>query len=275
MAIIQSALLSKGRGSAGSVTFRRLNGKTVVSEKPLTVANPDTFEQRKGRMYFTLGTNAGWALSPYFAARPKLATVRSSAGVSARGSKLLPLQAYIKQAVKALKEDSDVRGQVASMAEAVPSREYGNTAKRSVLYNNSSPVFQVLEDLNATGLLRENAELAINSISVNEGQIQVPVNVVSGSNVKSVKATIYVIVVASSDDAANRYMVTRTVEQNVQSEQPTNIQASIQVPQGQSIHRVIVEAVPLMDVDAGEATVLEPNYSLTIGDDLLINGLNS
>ena len=275
MAIIQSALLSKGRGSAGSVTFRRLNGKTVVSEKPLTVANPDTFAQRRGRMLFMLGANEGWALNPYFAARPKLATVRSSTGVSARGSKLLPLQAYIKQAVKTLKEDSGVRGQVSSMAEAVPSKEFDYAAKRSVVYDNSSPVFQALEDLNSTGLPRENAEIAITNISVSQGQVQVPVSVVSGSGVVAVKATIYLIVVVMSGGSVNRYMITRTVEQDVQAGQPTNIQASITIPQGQSIHRAIVEVVPVMDVNLGEETELEPNYALTIGDDVLINGLSS
>ena len=271
MAIIQSALLSKGRGSAGSVTFRRLNGKTVVSEKPLVVKNPDTFYQRRSRMLFMLGANEGWALNPYFAARPKLAAVRSSSGVSARGSKLLPLQAYIKQAVKTLREDSGVYGQVSSMAEAVPSKEFDYAAKRSVVYDNSSPVFQALKNLEATGLPRENSELAINSISVNEGQIQVPVTVNSEANISKVRATVYVIMVVVSEGSVNRYMVTRTVEQGVQSGQPTNIQASIQVPQGQSIHRAIVEVVPIMDVDAGEATVLESNYALTVGVDVLLN----
>lgn len=275
MAIIQSALLSKGRGSAGSVTFRRLNGKTVVSEKPLVVKNPDTFEQRKGRMYFMLGANAGWALSPYFAARPKLAEVRSSSGVSARGSKLLPLQAYIQKAVKTLKEDGAVRGQISSMAEDVPSKEYNYAAKRSVVSDNSSPVFRVLKDVDTTGLPRENAELAINSISISDGLIQVPVNVVSGSNVKAVKATIYVIVVVVSGGSVNRYMITRTFVKNVTDGQPTNLQTSIEIPEEQSIHRIVAEIVPLVDIDASEATVLAPNSSLTIGGDVLINGLSS
>lgn len=271
MAIIQSALLSKGRGSAGSVTFRRLNGKTVVSEKPLVVKNPDTFSQRQSRMLFMLGANAGWALSPYFAARPRLQEVRISAGVSARGSKLLPLQAYIRQAVKSLKEDNAVEGQVSSMAYAVPSKELDYAAKRSVVYDNSSPVFQALENLNATGLPRVNAEIAFGSISVDDGQIQVPMTVKPITTVLGVRATIYVIVAVVSDGAVNRYMITETVEQMQVAGGVVNVQSSIQIPEGQSIHRVIVETVPL----TGDESSLAPNYALTIGDDVLMNEISS
>lgn len=271
MAIIQSALLSKGRGSAGSVTFRRLNGKTVVSEKPLTVKNPDTVYQRRTRMLFMVGANQGWALNPYFAARPSLTAVRTSTGFSARGSKLLPLQDLIKRAVKIASESEPVRTQISAYASSVPSNQINYALRNAVLVGSTSPIFQALQNLDVTGLPRENSELAINSISVNGGQIQVPVTVNSGVNIEKVRATVYVIMVVASEGSVNRYMVTRTVEQTVQSGQPTNIQASVQVPQGQSIHRVIVEVVPVVDIDAGEATVLEANYALTVGDDVLLN----
>lgn len=270
MAIIQSALLSKGRGSAGSVTFRRLNGKTVVSEKPLVVKNPDTFAQRRSRMIFMAGANEGWALSPYFAARPKLAGVRNSTGVSARGSKLLPLQDFIKRAVKAVKDDDPASTQLSSYAGSVPSNQVDYSIKGSVLVASAaSPVAKALSSVDVTGLPGENSELAIGSISVGEGVVQFPVTVDSESGISSVRATVYVIVAVTSDGGINRYMITRTVGQTVQAEQPTNIQASIQVPQGQIVHRIIVEVVPTMD--AGATNVLEPNYALTVGADVLLN----
>lgn len=267
MAIIQSALLSKGRGSAGSVTFRRLNGKTVVSEKPLVVKNPDTVYQRRTRMLFMVGANQGWALNPYFAARPSLTAVRTSTGVSARGSKLLPIQDLIKRAVKIVSESGPARTQISAYAQSVPSNQVNYALRNAVLVGATSPIFQALQNLDVTGLPRENSELAISNISVDEGVIQVPMTVKPVTSVMSVRATIYVIVAVASEGSVNRYMVTRTVEQPPAAGGAVSVQTSIQIPVGQSIHRVIVEAVPLY----GEQPNLEPDYSLTIGDAVLLN----
>lgn len=267
MAIIQSALLSKGRGSAGSVTFRRLNGKTVVSEKPLVVKNPDTVYQRRTRMLFMVGANQGWALNPYFAARPKLTAVRTSMGVSARGSKLLPLQDFIKRAVKVVKDDEQARTQIASYASSVPSNQVDYALKNAVLVGSSSSIFQALQNLDVTGLPRENADFGINGINVDEGAIQVPITVRSVDTIEWVRVTVYVIVVVKSGDVINRYMVTRTLEQPPTAQGVLDIQTAVPVPEGQSIHRVIVEAVPL----TGEQPNLEPNYALSIGADVLLN----
>lgn len=267
MAIIQSALLSKGRGSAGSVTFRRLNGKTVVSEKPLVVKNPDTVSQRRTRMLFMVGANQGWALNPYFAARPSLTAVRTSTGFSKRGSKLLPIQDLIKRAVKIVGESDPARTQISAYASSVPSNQVNYALRNAVLIGSTSPIFQALQGLDVTGLPRENSELAINSISVDEGQIEVPITVKPVTDIMSVRVTIYVIVAVVSDGAVNRYMVTRTVEQPPAAGGVVDVQSSIQVPEGQSIHRVIVEAVPL----TGEQPYLDPNYSLTVGADVLLN----
>lgn len=267
MAIIQSALLSKGRGSAGSITFRRLNGKTVVSEKPLVVKNPDTVSQRRTRMLFMVGANQGWALNPYFANRPKLAEVRNSTGLSARGSKLLPLQDLIKRAVKVVGESDPALAQISAYANSVPSNQINYALKNAVLVGSTSPIFQALKGLDITGLPSQNSELAIGSISVEEGQIQVPITVNQVTSIMSVRATIYVIVAVSSGDSVNRYMVTRKLEQPPVAGGLINFQTSITIPEGQSIHRIIVEAVPLY----GKQPNLEANYSLTIGGAVLLN----
>ena len=131
-------------------------------------------------------------------------------------------------------------------------------------------MFQALQNLDVTGLPRENSELAIGSISMDEGQVQVSVNVAPYFNIVSVKATIYVIVADVSDGSVNRYMVTRTASPSV-SIAKLDIQIPIQIPQGQSVHRIIAEVVPVMDVGVGQDTVLEANYALTVGSDVLLN----
>ena len=46
MAIL-NGILSKLNGSAGSLTFKQVNGKTVVSEKATTVRNAKTPQQQR------------------------------------------------------------------------------------------------------------------------------------------------------------------------------------------------------------------------------------
>ena len=48
-----SGIISKINGSAGNITFRRLNGETVVSEKVTQVRNPRTEAQMRTRTKFT------------------------------------------------------------------------------------------------------------------------------------------------------------------------------------------------------------------------------
>ena len=48
-----SGIISKINGSAGNITFRRLNGETVVSEKVTQVRNPRSEGQMRTRTRFT------------------------------------------------------------------------------------------------------------------------------------------------------------------------------------------------------------------------------
>ena len=48
MAIL-NGILKKLNGSAGSLTFKQVNGQTVVSEKPSTVRNSRTPSQQRQR----------------------------------------------------------------------------------------------------------------------------------------------------------------------------------------------------------------------------------
>ena len=48
MAIL-NGILKKLNGSAGSLTFKQVNGQTVVSEKPSTVRNSRTLSQQRQR----------------------------------------------------------------------------------------------------------------------------------------------------------------------------------------------------------------------------------
>ena len=52
MAIL-NGLIQKMKGSAGQLTFKSLNGQTVVSEKPTKVSNPRTDMQQRQRTRWT------------------------------------------------------------------------------------------------------------------------------------------------------------------------------------------------------------------------------
>ena len=52
MAIL-NGLIRKMNGSAGQLTFKQVNGMTIVSEKVTAVANPRTDAQMRTRTRFT------------------------------------------------------------------------------------------------------------------------------------------------------------------------------------------------------------------------------
>ena len=52
MAIL-NGLINKMKGSAGQLTFKRLNGQTVVSERPTKISNPRTEAQQRQRTRWT------------------------------------------------------------------------------------------------------------------------------------------------------------------------------------------------------------------------------
>ena len=54
MAIL-NGLINKMKGSAGQLTFKRLNGQTVVSERPTKISNPRTEAQQRQRTRWTSG----------------------------------------------------------------------------------------------------------------------------------------------------------------------------------------------------------------------------
>lgn len=265
MAIIQSALLSKGRGSAGSVTFRRLNGKTVVSEKPITVKNPDSFQQRRARMFFMLGANAGWALSPYFQARDKMSGVRRATGISKRGSKLLPIQEFVKRTVNLVKNDSRVFTQISAYAHSVPSNQIDYALKTAVVDGNTSPIFQALAQLDVTGLPKENSGVSLGEISIDEGAVQAPITIVEGAGIAVVNVKVYLILVSVSEGAVNRYLVSRNLDNEFVQSGLNAVSVPVTIPTGQSVHQVIVEVVP---VDAAAQTEI---YSLAVGSNVLLN----
>lgn len=266
MAIIQSALLSKGRGSAGSVTFRRLNGKTVVSEKPLVVKNPDSFQQRRARMLFMAGGNYGWALSPYFATRDKLSGVRRDAGISKRGSKLLPIQDFIKRAVNLFKNDSQVFTQISSMAQDVPSNQVDYALKTAVVFNHSGPLFNAMKNIDVTGLPKENSVISLSQVSYSSGVAYVQGTIAEGAGVTSVNVKVYIILVSQSQGIVNRYLISRNVVATADEDGFIDIELPVQIPTGQNVHQIIAEVVPVVDVTGTE------NYLLAVGDNFLLNG---
>lgn len=108
MAIIQSALLSKGKGSVGSVTFRRMNGKTIASEKPIEVKNPQTFPQQLQRAYLLVSSRWLAGFSAYERERFKVKR-RYDGRLSANGSMLLSRQFWAKELQAALKSSPAIR----------------------------------------------------------------------------------------------------------------------------------------------------------------------
>jgi hypothetical protein len=48
-----TGIISKISGSAGQLTFKQVNGQTIVSEKVTAVANPRTDAQMQTRTKFT------------------------------------------------------------------------------------------------------------------------------------------------------------------------------------------------------------------------------
>lgn len=97
MAIIQSALLSKGIGSAGTVTFRRLNGKTIASEKAIRVSNPQTPAQAAVRIRMAVGSKLIATFDRYLKERG-FESERRSGAVSKNGSQLTSRQALVHEA---------------------------------------------------------------------------------------------------------------------------------------------------------------------------------
>ena len=64
MAILDG-MFSKMKGSAGAVTFKQTNGRTIVSEKATTVKNTRTSAQQKQRMRWTNPVQVYKGVSPY------------------------------------------------------------------------------------------------------------------------------------------------------------------------------------------------------------------
>lgn len=255
MAIIQSALLSKGRGSAGSVTFRRVNGKTVVSEKPIEVKNPRTYPQQLQRAYMLMASRFVGGLGEYFRERQKVSRIYDG-NLSQRGS-LLSARQYLGGVLqRLLKANIPVNEHIAGLIVA-------NQPLPAFLYY--SPVvgddyYRSYGQLDITGLPRVNnsvkaADVDVNTVSSAEGVLaHFNINGVVGGNRKGVimnctYSALYFV--GDADTPMLLHFRSATGKVRVISEEQGifSVTADLMLPVGATIVASIVEMTPLSSVE--------------------------
>lgn len=239
MAIIQSALLSKGKGSAGSVTFRRMNGKTIVSEKPIAVKNPQTFPQQLQRAYLLVSSR--WLAGFNAYTRERFPVSRNYDGrLSANGSTLLPRQFWAKELQAGLKANATIREDI----------ELGITPGMSLpnrLYYNP------LVNPDYMGVYREVDYTGLPATSSSVPVVQVGAAVAGGKATISGTAAVY----ATSANAMVNVSVTAIVRSYVGTSEGSRFVVSSAVQRSQEI---------LM---GGESLSLSVEFDVPAGNDFL------
>lgn len=212
MAISVSAIMSKGRGKVGSVTVRRLNGRTVISENAISVSNPQTYEQMLNR---TVLAAAGWFAGlnlAYFRSRgyEQFRTV----GKSRRGSTLLPRQEYVRSLV------SQLRASDTAMTLFSQSTTAGHLGDYQAIIQGGE-IDGALNRANITGLSNSGIDGRVGQVLYGNGNVSAVVQA-------SVEATVemYVYVLAqNSDKTYSAYTATGNVS-------VSTIQDEVTVPLG-------------------------------------------
>lgn len=258
MAIIQSALLSKGKGSAGSVTFRRMNGKTIVSEKPIEVKNPQTFPQQLQRAYLLVSSR--WLAGFNAYTRERFQVKRNYDGrLSKNGSTLLTRQFWAKELQAALKATPEVREDIElgiTPGMKLPGRLYydplilGNYLDiyKEVDYtglpstSSSVPVVQFGSTV-ADGKATISGTAAIEATSVN-----VMVNV-------SVTAIIRSYVGGSEGSRADVSSAVQRLQETLIGGESLSLSVEFDVPEGNDFLGFILEITPVSFVELQTATL--------------------
>lgn len=258
MAIIQSALLSKGRGSAGSVTFRRLNGKTIVSEKPIEVKNPQTFPQQLQRAYMLVASR--WLAGFNAYTRERFQVKRKYDGrLSKNGSTLLPRQFWASQLQAALKGVEEIRDDLDN--EVVAGRKLPNRLYFYPLVN--AAYLDVYKGVDYTGLPKTSSSVPVYSFSgsVMDGKAKVSgTAVVSGTAADtmvniSVTAIIRNYSEEEEGDRYNMYTAVKRMQETLGEGIALDIVAEFDLSEGSDFLGYIIEITPVSLVELQTAAV--------------------
>lgn len=258
MAIIQSALLSKGKGSAGSVTFRRLNGKTVVSEKPIEVKNPQTFPQQLQRAYMLVSSR--WLAGFNAYTRERFTAKRNYDGrLSKNGSTLLPRQFWAKELQAALKAKAEIREDIEigiTPGAKLPNRLYYNP-----LINPD--YLGVYKEVDYTGLPSTSTSVPSHTFgsSFEEGTVTISgtaaVSAVSPNIMVNVSVTAIIRNYVGGSEGS-RFVVSSAVarlQETLMGDEPLSVSVQFEVPVENDFLGYIIEITPVSFVEMQTATL--------------------
>lgn len=267
MAIIQSALLSKGKGSVGSVTFRRMNGKTIASEKSLAIKNPQTFSQQLQRAYMLVASR--WLAGFNAYTRERYQVKRNYDGrLSKNGSTLLARQFWAKELQAGLKAKEEIRADIElgiTPGMKLPNRLYYNP-----LINPN--YLDVYKEIDYTGLPSTSSSVPVTQFgsSVEGGKVTISgtAAVYANSSNRMVNVSVTAIIrsyVGGSD--GSRFVVSSTVRRTQEvllGGQSLSFSQSFDVPSGNDFLGYIIEITPVSAVELQTApyqnlgTITEP-----------------
>lgn len=258
MAIIQSALLSKGKGSVGSVTFRRMNGKTIASEKPLEVKNPQTFPQQLQRAYMLVSSR--WLAGFNAYTRERFTAKRNYDGrLSANGSTLLARQFWAKELQAALKAKPEIREDIElgiTPGNKLPNRLYYNP-----LINPD--YLDVYQEVDYTGLPSVSTSVPSHTFgsSFDEGKMTVSgtaaVDAVSPNVMVNVSVTAIIRNYVGGSEGS-RFVVSSAVtrlQETLMGGDPLSISVEFDVPVENDFLGYIIEITPVSFVELQTATL--------------------
>ena len=252
MAIIQSALLSKGKGSAGSVTFRRMNGKTIVSEKAIEVKNPQTFPQQLQRAYMLVASR--WLAGFNAYTRERFTAKRNYDGrLSKNGSTLLPRQFWAKELQAALKATAEIREDI----------ELGITPGMNLpnrLYYNPfiNPTYLgVYKEVDYTGLPSTSASVPVSQFGAAVADGKATISGTAAVNATSTNVMINVSVTAIirsyvGGSEGSRFVVSSAVQRMqeiLMGSASLSLSVEFDVPAGNDFLGYIIEITPVSFVE--------------------------
>lgn len=252
MAIIQSALLSKGKGSVGSVTFRRMNGKTIASEKPLEVKNPQTFPQQLQRAYMLVASR--WLAGFNAYTRERFPAKRLYDGrLSRNGSYLLPRQFWAKELQAMLKMTTLIRTDIETGI--VPGMKLPNRLFYNPLID---PVYlAVYRAVDYTGLPTSSNSVPVSQfgVTVADGKATVSgtaaVYATSANVMVNVSVTAILRSYVASGEGA-RFVATsvvRRMQETLEDGDSLSLSVDFDVPSGNDFLGFILEITPVSSIE--------------------------
>lgn len=258
MAIIQSALLSKGKGSAGSVTFRRMNGKTVVSEKPIEVKNPQTFPQQLQRAYMLVASR--WLAGFNAYTRERFPVKRNYDGrLSKNGSYLLPRQFWAKELQAALKATAEIRDDIE--LEITPGMNLPNRLYYNPLVNPD--YLGVYKEVDYTGLPSTSASVPVLQFGAAIADHKATISGTAAVEATSANVMINVSVTAIirsyvGGSEGSRFVVSSAVQRMqevLMGGEALSLSVEFDVPAGNDFLGYILEITPVSFVELQTATL--------------------